>query len=367
MATRADFPDEILVEIFSRLPAKPIGKFRSLSKSWRKSLSSPHFIKSHLARQKSRRQQQANLILITTMPRSFRCIETINDDDGTISRALNLPAGFRSNILVPCDGLILLIIDRNKMFLANPITLEQVEIPNPPLFCDELVMYDYFSPLYGLVYDSVNDDYKVVEVFFVSNFRRIFDIYSVKTGVRKMIKSPPVINTYPPNYPLAASFNGAIHWLAGGYKLVGEIHALDVANEVCFEIPVPSDIRASSVLRVLGGCLCIIDDQSNGEWTDVWIMKEYGMADSWTKLTVPKTVYDPCLRAPLKPLCFIRDEEEVVLVKNEQLVVHNVKEGTSRDLVVDGIARTVLDGLAFVDSLVSPTALWGHGGEQAND
>ncbi|KAL3645126.1 hypothetical protein CASFOL_010306 [Castilleja foliolosa] len=64
-------------------------------------------------------------VKVETLPRSFRCIESINDDDSTFLRALDLPAGFRSNLVVPCDGLILLIIDWDKMFLANPITLEQ--------------------------------------------------------------------------------------------------------------------------------------------------------------------------------------------------------------------------------------------------
>lgn len=36
----------------------------------------------------------------------------------------------------------------------------------------------------------------------------------------------------------------------------------------------------------LGGCLCMLVCRTNGNEFDVWMMKEYGVAESWTKFSV---------------------------------------------------------------------------------
>ena len=38
-------------------------------------------------------------------------------------------------------------------------------------------------------------------------------------------------------------------------------------------------------LGVLGGCLCVFVPHC-GVYNDVWVMKEYGMRDSWIKFTI---------------------------------------------------------------------------------
>ncbi|KAK4425837.1 putative F-box protein [Sesamum alatum] len=345
-----DLPQEILINIFSRLPPKSLGKCRCLAKSYRDKLSTPHFIKSHL----TRKPHQENLLLITPSY-SVRSICTIKDD--AIWRKLELPGDW-SPVVGSCDGLVLLINKGFEKFLVNPITLQMVKVPNSPLALDR----DESVCLAGFGYDSCSDDYKVVTLSHYDTINKprpndIFvDVYSVKKGVWKRLDSYPY--DHPVELSHGAFVNGAIHWLASsrepGYQSV--IAAFNLADEVFVEIPVPRgvDVRdfAFSKLVALGGCLCIIDDQGNSP-TNVRIMKEYGLDDSWTKFSIHAD-YEWDMA---KPLCLIGDEDVVLVTEGETLVVYNRTLETLRDMVVDGGPGMAIIGCTFVESLVSPALI----------
>ncbi|PIN18018.1 hypothetical protein CDL12_09316 [Handroanthus impetiginosus] len=349
---KPELPQEILFDIFSRLPAKSVGKCGCLSKQWCTLLSTPQFIKSHL----NRKTRQENLILITPS-HSLHAITTIKDD--TVSRNLEL----RNNwveVVGSCDGLVLLINVRYEKILLNPITRQQVKVPDSPL---ALKRWEGFS-MHGFGYDRHTDDYKIVTLsYYADDYydpdneyepdceNTFVDVYSVKKGVWKRVENSPY-NHAVPEVSSGAFVNGAVHWLASGresgYRSV--IVAFNFANEVFDEIPAPNDALVGEFvfdnkLGVLGGRLCMIHTQSQV----VWIMEEYGVQDSWTKFSIDDYVLDIS-----EPLCFIGDEEVVFATEEGCLTVYNVKEETLRYMVVDGAPAKFVDGGAFVGSLVSP-------------
>ncbi|KAI3469406.1 hypothetical protein Pfo_026069 [Paulownia fortunei] len=346
----SDLPQEILIDIFSWLPTKSIGKCRCLAKPWRTLLSTPQFIKSHL----TRKTHQENLILITPS-HSIHSIATIKDD--AVSRKLELSNSW-TEVVGSCDGLVLLVNEEYEKFLVNPITLQQVKIPNSPL---ALKWRESFS-MHGFGYDNLRDDYKVVTLSYYDTDNEyepdcvdtFVDVYSAKRGDWKRVESSPFDHAVP-ELSAGAFVNGAIHWLASsresGYPSV--IAAFSLVDDVFYEIPAPSGVDVEKFvfnkLVVHGGCLCMIDARSNSRM-EVWTMKEYGLADSWTKFSIDAD-YEWDI---LKPLCFIGDEEVVFITEGESLVVYNLKEGTLRDMVVDGVPAMFIDGGTFVESLVSP-------------
>ncbi|KAG8369077.1 hypothetical protein BUALT_Bualt15G0112700 [Buddleja alternifolia] len=102
---------------------------------------------------------------------------------------------------------------------------------------------------------------------------------------------------------------------------------------------------------VLGGCLCMINAPRNAP-TDIWIMKEYGVRESWAKFSV-----DADYKWDINALCFIGDEEVVLVKDEESLVVYNIKDGNMRDMIVDGALVKVRDAQCtstFVESLLVP-------------
>ncbi|KAL0416305.1 UNVERIFIED_CONTAM: F-box protein CPR1 [Sesamum latifolium] len=158
-----------------------------------------------------------------------------------------------------------------------------------------------------------------------------------------------------------AFVNGALHWLARSRKLGSPsvIAAFNLANEVFDEIPAPSGVDVENFvfnkLVVLGGCLCMIDGGEDDPM-DVWTMKEYGLKQSWTKFRI-QVDYDWDI---FKPLCFIGDEEVVLVTHGETLVVYNLTSGTLNEMDTNIAPGAAMDGCAFVESLVCPAALIGR-------
>ncbi|KAH6804419.1 hypothetical protein C2S51_032666 [Perilla frutescens var. frutescens] len=331
-----ELPEEMLINIFSRLPVKSVGKCRCLATRWRTLLSTPKFIKSHLI-QNSRRE---NLILIST-DGFVRSVV-----DGTVSRKLELPDDC-ARVAGPCDGLVLLVTPENVKYVVNPITLMQVKIN------DSLALKKVDHSDYGFGYDRKSNDYKIVALSTrLLNRFSFVDVYSVKLGVWKRIHNLP----YEHISMCGAFVNNAIHWLVCGPLFLDEniVLAFDLADEVFVKMPAPRPSGFDDVeqfvltkLVVIEGCLCLV--YQTIRQMELWIMKEYGVPDSWTKYSIDADVEFGLI----KPLCFVGDEEVVLLTEEKSLSVYNLKWKAWTDMVVDGVP-TVLDGGTFVESLVSP-------------
>ncbi|KAL3617101.1 hypothetical protein CASFOL_039495 [Castilleja foliolosa] len=348
-----DLPEDILIEIFSRMPAKSVGKCRCLSRSWRTLLSTPDFIKSHLAQEKI--CPHDNLILNEShllYSISAVAIVTTVEDEATMSRRIGLPANWQS-VVSSCDGLVLLENLLNENFLVNPVTLSMARIPTCPLELEN----DGYSTL-GFGYDSLADDYKIGylpcdyknDVSKRGSTGTFMGVYSVKLGAWKTVECPPYLYSA---YSHGAFVNGAIHWLAAKSK-VGKlgnwcVSALNLACETFFEIPIPIPSCKEKYLRIvcLRGCLCVFNLLADG-MTDIWIMENYDVAGDWIKS------YHVYLGGWLMPLCFIGREEVVALDNERILIVLNLRDQTSRDVFVD-VGNHFHCGCAFLESLVEPT------------
>ncbi|XP_042052670.1 F-box protein CPR1-like [Salvia splendens] len=348
MAT-SDLPQEILIDIFSRLPAKSVGKCRCLAKTWQTLLSSPQFIKSHLIRS----PPQENLILITPSG----SVHSAAAADGAVSSKLQSLQNI-TEFAGSCDGLVLLVDDKDRKLLVNPITLQLIEITDSPL---ALTKGESFS-MYGLGHDPISDDYKIVALSYWDTDNEynpdcadtFVDVYSVGRGVWRRADNSPYDHAVP-HLACGAFVGGKIHWLASsreeGYASV--IAAFDLAREVFDEMPAPKDVDVGKFvfykLVFLGGCLCLVDAQR--DITRVWVMKEYGVGESWRRFIIE----GECESDVIKPLCFDGDEEVVLLTEGESLVVHDAKGKSIREMVVDGVPAVFVDGGVFLHNLVSPS------------
>lgn len=79
--------------------------------------------------------------------------------------------------------------------------------------------------------------------------------------------------------------NGALHWV--GSSPVNAILWFDVGDEVFRVIPFPDqfgrDQRGVRYLKILSGCLSIVNCSSFGNRAEIWVMLDYGVKESWTK------------------------------------------------------------------------------------
>ncbi|CAI9118810.1 OLC1v1020426C1 [Oldenlandia corymbosa var. corymbosa] len=357
-----NLPQELITDILLRLPVESIGRFRCVSKPWKSYLSNSKFIKSHL---KFHNPEKVILLAADHSPYILTFTKQSRAQIGGFSRQIICPFLQDKNwakLEGSCHGLILLVTENRGKFLMNPVTSE---VENLPVFDSSLDPLMSFC-MHGFGYDEANDDYKVVTLSYYDTDNEyepdcaetFVDIYSLKSRIWKRLPCSPYDHAVPSISP-GIFVSGCLHWLASsrrkGYPSV--IAAFDLAKEEFEELPPPigvdEDKFVFNELAVLGGCLALFIDSYKGH-IDVWVMKEYGVRDSWTKIAIdcPEDRRDA---DSWKPVCFLGDDEIVLVMDCEKLVAHNFRNGGWRDMEFDGVPDSFGEGvMTFKDSLLPP-------------
>ncbi|KAF3625041.1 putative NADP-dependent alkenal double bond reductase P2-like [Capsicum annuum] len=368
MAKKSDLstilPQEIIFEILLRLPIKSLLRFRCVSKSMLSLLSSPLFKKTHvdftLKNPKFTEYRFAVLATVHGLGGKICCFYNIGFQDSCLTVARHSCLGkclaLSARILGSCNGLICLTGSSLTLMLLNPCTGKFNVFP------DTVLVNNWgggcYYVRYGFGYDASIDDYKVVKIF---SFPRVegrqenrVDVYSLKDKSWKMIQG---FNSCYLHGKLGVFTNGVLHWEASHSHwpfLFWEIVTLDLSVERFGKTALPS-YEDGSIYWKLGvsrgylvGC-CNYEPNK----VDVWVMKEYGVEKSWTKLV---TILLPVnLMAYISPLFVAENCDEFLLQYEEELVLYNSRDGSFNrvDGYTSGDFRQVQVATYF-ESLVSP-------------
>ncbi|XP_059624827.1 F-box protein CPR1-like [Cornus florida] len=369
MSYGAKLPQELVFDVLCRLPVKSLCRFKCVSKSWLTLISDPHFAKTHLNRNNNDNERE-QLLLISDHLYSVDCAEASTNKDAVVATKLdcfpiNAPEEFE--ILGSCNGLLLVCdVDFNK-YLLNPTTREIRDLPDTPFDHESICGHT----ILGLGYDSAADDYKVVAIEAREDAEyddcdkpcciyTVVSVYSLKSDSWRKIQDVPHYHSYFCTSSLVL-VNGCLHWKtvgSHGYSFV--IAAFDVTAEKFSELQTPSSLDISGLnlvfytLGISRGCICLLAPHDNGTQTDFWVMKEYSVTKSWTKLTI----CEPSIYM-MEPLFFLGDEEVLSEKNGHKLVAFNAKGKTSRNIVVHGIPAMFKAGKTYVESLVSPHHICG--------
>ena len=158
LSLSALFPDELIIEIFSRLSVKPLLKFRCLNNSFKTLISDHHFVQMHL------KKSTKNPHLALTSPPMFDVISTIpisrvldNSSTTTIhyDRFHRLIRNEASWVVAgSCNGLICLVnIYTSCLRFWNPATRTK---------SDFISVSSNKSFQHSFGYDTLTETYKVV-------------------------------------------------------------------------------------------------------------------------------------------------------------------------------------------------------------
>ncbi|GJX74943.1 F-box domain containing protein, partial [Tanacetum coccineum] len=160
------FPEEILNNIFVRLPTKSLFRFKSVSKHWNCSIPSPDFMKLRSHR----------MILLSVHP--FHAIDTMDYSIIKLCSPFENLEGKDVNMVGTCNGIVLLALksryERDYMILYNPFTQASHKIHIPP----STYPHRY---TYGLGYGTTPDDLKVVRLRDCSHYPGSCEVFSLKT------------------------------------------------------------------------------------------------------------------------------------------------------------------------------------------
>nr|XP_027122025.1 F-box/kelch-repeat protein At3g23880-like [Coffea arabica] len=245
-------PQELIIPVLSRLPAKSVGKCRCVWKLWRSLLSDPLFIKAHLV-------SHLHLYFPYTLPLP-------------IYHSKARPFGES----IAFEGL-----NPSSVYLMNPTIRELVKFRHSSLVRDAAETITR----YGFGYGSSNDDYKIVTL---SYDWRVVETESYPAFVDVLVGG-------------LECGRGLVVFLMFLVRILGfdkkcVLIALDTSCKKFKQLPWPDTDHTShkcgSELVALGGCLGMVVVQSSHRM-DVWMMMEYGVGEFWTKfiVTTPENVY----------------------------------------------------------------------------
>ncbi|KAL0451452.1 UNVERIFIED_CONTAM: F-box protein [Sesamum latifolium] len=299
-------PQDLIIEILSWLPPETLASFRSVSKWWCSIISDPKFVAKHQSHfGNSLRNSNSNRIVILTErhadPRAPLKLRLFPDNNpGTFpehNMEIDLKkrgASVSCRIMGSCDGLLCLAsssCDYVGIQLCNPCVRWATRLPVHH-FTDEFNPVDLY---YGIGFVASVNDYKVIKLRRPITSRMHMPgaaaVFSVKAKSWKRLNV-----SVPPNIPLGRSvfLHGFVHWLTclpSLYNNIKRIMLFDVCNEVFGELRLPELDRdldtnacADTSISVVRGSLCVLVAESRTDIRcDVWVMKEYGVVESWTK------------------------------------------------------------------------------------
>ncbi|GJX13847.1 F-box associated domain containing protein [Tanacetum coccineum] len=350
---------EIIAEILLKLPVESLLRCKSVCKQWYSLISNQRFIKSHLTLAPC--NTHCRLISLDNHSKSFRLYDHVMFGKSVNVVELDNPFTAKkatTRIIGSCNGLLCIISVVNgssTIFFWNPSTRRVNRLPSRGEFSNEHIGFclgngEYFNPYvgFGFGYDESNDDYKVVEIISGNPIRGVETrvmIYSLKSGYWKRLICDLTCFLRQPD---GMFFNGALHWIT-----VQTIVSFDLATETFGEIlqPVYDKEHYCLTLCTFGEWLSVVcSDLFRENRSDVWVMKVYGVQDSWTKLvSIPhQTITE--LPLCLMTLCITQDGKILLKLKNK-LVLYDPKNSSLSEIQkIDTYSRAY----SFVESLVSP-------------
>ncbi|XP_041017162.1 F-box/kelch-repeat protein At3g06240-like [Juglans microcarpa x Juglans regia] len=277
-------------------------------------------------------------------------------------------------IVGSCNGLVCLHDSSswNNTLLWNPATKETKVVPisNMPRIS---VDYD-FVVLNGIGFgfDAKTHDYKIIknfrlyepdsylEPYFPIICKYHSEVYSLRTNSWRQIDSVPC-HIWDSTRGMRTNQNGIGTWWASGNDDTNwqGILSFDITNEVFLKTPLPdgSDIGYPNdkyleyfllnELVALGISWKAIVEEGSQMWWDIWLLHEYGVTESWTKLFSVGP-----LTGVFRPLEYWRNDIIFWEKDDGQLALYDPSTKEMTNLQIDGELLS-LQIIPYMESLVS--------------
>ncbi|KAM7497898.1 hypothetical protein LguiA_022312 [Lonicera macranthoides] len=362
-------PSELWIEeILTRLPVKTLLRCTSVCKSWYSLITSPNFITLHLNRTTSNKNTRL-------LVRNYNDIDhySVHADDETFDKCEKLNFTLRSrnryfNVIGTCNGLVCLSDDAGGyydiMILWNPSIRKSVDLPYPNV---RFQSHGPFQHTLGFGFNPVTNDYNVVRVVYLQKdgpgwghkFPPEVELYELSTGSWRNVSAGDfsyVIQEQTPQVVL----NSIVHW-AGHTRKKGHnlVVSFDLKNETFGVMRVPPKAKKEWNVRVMlfGESLSLIDERisTNQCYCYIWVMKEYGVENSWTRQFKIDTTPGRHLReyhGPLRgPYGFRKNGDVLLTIDRGRLVSYNPKSRKLKKLGIRGCVRSFYIN-TYMESLV---------------
>ncbi|OIT37230.1 hypothetical protein A4A49_65028, partial [Nicotiana attenuata] len=326
-ALEIHFEEEIFMNILSRLPVQSLVQLKCVSKFWKTLISDPYFKMKHLSHAKN--------------------------DPNSQKLLLSQDSPYKHDMYTFCCSLSSAQLVEDEQKLDCPLN---------------------FKPSGCRIYDVTSDDYKILKIDGNVLDKSImpYEILELKSGSWRNIGKHPdgriVMSSLwdPVMYPLAF-VHGAFHWLSAYQYMTRSSYgcyvvSFTVSNEVYGEIPVLERMCYVSNsgtdqlgISELGGMICFHSTHihQGGCTFKLWVMKDYGVKESWTELL---TIKETGLSSIRPKYMFVNGE--VLLSCGRPLQYGTVfRTSTGPFGLSPQRYDTYQEGFAYTESLISPKLL----------
>ncbi|XP_062017238.1 putative F-box protein At5g50220 [Rosa rugosa] len=235
-----ELPHDILLNIFSRLPAASLLQFQCVSKSSRDLVNDPALTAMHMAATNEHVDVEARVLSDSLFRNHFQFVSC-----GLL--------GFR------CDW------SDGKLGLYNPLRGEYLELPLPE---------DGYSNWYGMGFDSVTSTHKIVHFF-----SRLHDLNDTKVGNVHVLGTSswrriPSVPRFCLISRESAYAYGNMHWLVEGNRII----SFDFEKEEFGWTINPPHLNFPSESQLflinLRGSIALVDVSDENIEVEIWVYKE---------------------------------------------------------------------------------------------
>ncbi|CAN8269546.1 unnamed protein product [Cochlearia groenlandica] len=363
-------PGDILSDIFSRLPISSLTKLTFVCKSWRSLLTQHNLVSSSSSSSSSSYSTTRPCLLFHCdfpIRNGLHFIDLSEEEKRIKTKKFTLRFSTSMpefDVVGSCNGLLCLSdsLYNDSLYLYNPFTTNSLELPKS---CNK---YHDQELVFGFGFHQKTKEYKVLKIVY---FRSSNSNYKARGRVQYKQSEVQIMT-------LSSSKDQTLSWRSLGkapYKFVkrssealvnGRLHfvtrpdrkfvSFDLEDEEFREIPKPDYgglNRTNHRLVNLKSCLCAVVYGNYGK-LDIWVMKSYGVKESWSKeysigTYLPKGLKHNVDMRPMwimkngengkvvRVLCVLDNGEILLEYKSRVLVAYDPKMGRFKDLVFNGL------------------------------
>ncbi|XP_048490851.2 F-box protein CPR1-like [Beta vulgaris subsp. vulgaris] len=389
--------DIIMREILPKLPAESLLLFKSVSKSFKTVISSLEFINLHLQHGLSNTSNRFLIHVHKHGAGDFICVnmDSIKSPLYSTFDSIHLYYCYlgRTPVITvgSCNGLLCMSNALLPIFMVlNPCTGMSLNIPYPIRYTFFMRIGSFYS---GFGFDSIDNDYKIVLVLdyhyaqeeggFMIN--RDVLVYSLKNNASKSwrlvhsISSPKesmimIDHRTQHHYRKGVLINNhLLHWNFNHSPNEYRIACFDLESENWVkDVPLPEYYRETMKKKRIKDYLhslrekgiqnvfsVFLQKENSINCYDLWVMKEYGVKESWVKLF---QILDPYVSDMDWKLYFLgyhgsgKNDILVMRVNNicdtTHLLSYNVQDKSLTILDQSDEVRYLLDVFSYPGSLV---------------
>ncbi|XP_042035031.1 F-box protein CPR1-like [Salvia splendens] len=267
----------------------------------------------------------------------------------------DIPHGSRKMRVTAADGLLLLysyIDDPETLHVCNPLTREYIVLCRPK---DNTL----FDCMFAFCVSKISGQYKVVcigRTFYESDY---FLVYTLGTGIWRPVETSAAYAFILYHYG-HVGYNGNLHYIVTdlvqhSFQLCG----FDAETE-CFSIfspppaialPIDGDVGFYFEMTVFRDCLCICYIQDCE--IIIWLMKEYRVEESWTKLSTIGFDFDfGQVVNFVHPIKVFKDGDILMLLNGYRFIFYSNKTKTIQRV---GMFNDANAGYFFSEMIFTPS------------